>query len=107
MPATTSIPPRIATSTIVVPMSGCRNTSAIGIPAIAHTRRTSRRVGTGDFSSESTAASMMMSPTFTNSEGVIWKPPSENQRWAAVVSPSGVEPIPGIRTRISVTIIPP
>ena len=74
VPATTSIP--AATEPPARWSSRCPAVGTpirAGPPAMAQTRMTSRRDGTGDLSSDRTAASMMISPTFTNSDGVSWK----------------------------------
>ena len=97
MPATTRMPTTIATSTIVVPMSGWMKTRSIGTADTMQTRSTSGSIGSDVRSSDSIAASIRISAIFANSDGVNWKPANSNHRCA----PFAVEPMPGTRTRIS------
>ena len=63
----------------------------MGRAAAAVARRTSWSDGSSLRTSESIAASITIRPTFMNSEGVSWNPPSWNHRWApAELAPSGV-----------------
>ncbi len=90
VPETTSIATSSADRMMVVPRSGCTNTSTSGMAPTATVRITSPSpMSRRTF--ESIAASIMIRVIRAKYDGLSWKPPSWNDRWAPFTDvPSGV-----------------
>ena len=66
-------------------------------PATPITRTRSGSVGTGERSSESIAARITISPTFANSDGLIWRRLTPGMSMKLLV-PLSLEATPGMRS---------